>query len=266
MASCHERKPRTRTTWSPAKSSRLANSWSSSTWLAPPRMCTLPEPEHRVAEVADLVLLELERVPAVPDRVEAAGHLVVAAVDGALDGRRARRHPLHVGRQVADAELEVVPVPRLDALTRRSRPSPATSQGAVSRYEPAVRRARDGARSPSPKRGSGCGLAGEHRARRARRPPARACSRGRSHRRAARRARARGAGRTGSCRPRSASSGRRAPSAPARPRAPGSARRGRRRPPRASRPSSAAAGRARSASPSRSEATFIPYGSIRPWP
>ena len=56
----------------------------------------LAQPEHRVPEVADLALLEAELLPGLPDRGEAPGALLAAAIDDPLHGGRAGRRPLDV--------------------------------------------------------------------------------------------------------------------------------------------------------------------------
>ena len=59
--------PARRTTWSPTKSSRLAALLVELDLAGAAAHVDAAQPEHRVAEVADLLLLELEDVPGVPD-------------------------------------------------------------------------------------------------------------------------------------------------------------------------------------------------------
>ena len=266
-ASCQERKPGPGRPCRP-RSEQVGGLLDQVDLAGPAADMDPAEPQHPVAEVAELLLLELPQVPGVPELVERARHLVRAVVHGLLDRGRAGRHPLDVVARWPRAVLEVVPVPRLDALAHHLDSLLGHSRSSIPLRPPASRAQRARGRPVAQREaGLGLGLARAARPRRAPPAPGRACSRGPSHRPAARPARARGGARTGSWRRRSASSGTRARSARARPPAPGSAWPGSRA--RRSGWRRAACGGRRpgsTSSPSRSEATFSPYGSISPWP
>ena len=104
-----------------------------STWLAPPRMWTRPShstlsPRSRISCSSNSHRSQVSQ-----RLVEGARHRLLAVVHGLLDRGRGGRHPLDVVRQLVRAELEVVPVPRLDALADDLELSPGTFPCGVSR-------------------------------------------------------------------------------------------------------------------------------------
>ena len=79
----------------------------------------VPEPEHRLAEVANLGLIEAKLLPALPRRLKSERDLVTSAIHRTLYRRRTSGRPLDIRRRSGEQGVDVTEIPSFDQLPCR---------------------------------------------------------------------------------------------------------------------------------------------------